>query len=426
MPTPAIAAWCLSPVSSYPDGHQTTWQWLLDHVYNNATRAPLLWSRHAGKPTFFLPATSAYNATVDAMIRHNGGRQNIDTVKMWALSVGKGSSTWGFFAPCTKADGAFTTSMVGTGEPCNQFPAVNATDGSVEEISASGGYMLSQCSLPFASPGHLRGLTLQRLFAQVLHAGAPHLFVSSFNEHIGGRQAPAYSSEIAFNMGLPTDSQRASVWVDTYGVEFSRDLEPTVEGGTRIWEVASSCVQLYKARLTCADAAAARSACCTTDDKAVFANAWSLANDNASDALVTNSEAEKNALVAAGTWKEVCNPIGGPSVFCVNGSMKGGRNGPFMLYGTSAASMGTLPGARLLPLYRCITSATKHLLSIREDCEGVAKAKGIVGYVSNMRGWETLRALRRCGDVQSPKANFSHALDLECHEGGGSLLGYVR
>jgi hypothetical protein len=139
---------------------------LLDHVYNNATRAPLLWSRHAGKPTFFLPATSAYNATVDAMIRHNGGRQNIDTVKMWALSVGKGSSTWGFFAPCTKADGAFTTSMVGTGEPCNQFPAVNATDGSVEEGSASGGYMLSQCSLPFASPGHLRGLTLQRLFAQ--------------------------------------------------------------------------------------------------------------------------------------------------------------------------------------------------------------------------------------------------------------------
>ncbi len=472
--TPAIAPWCLSPVAAYADGHQTTWQWLLDHVYNNATRAPLVWSGHTGKLSFFLPATSAYNGTVDAMIRHNGGRQNIDTIKMWALNVGKGASTWGFFAPCTTSDGAFTTSMVGTGEPCNQFPALNATDGSVEEVSASGGYMLSQCSLPFASPGHMRGLTLQRLFAQVvptartppirllccgdaggrwrvhpyhtlvrrtdsrapvrpcdrpqvLQVGAPHLFVSSFNEHIGGRQAPAYKSEIAFNMGLPTDSQRTSVWVDTYAVEFSRDLEPTVEGGTRIWEVASSCVQLYKAGLTCGDGTAARSsACCSTNDKAIFANAWSLANDGARDALVTNALAERDALVSGGSWREVCNPIGGPSVFCVDGSMEGGRDGPFMLYRISTANMDLLPGARLMPLYRCLTNTTKHLLSVKEDCESLGRPEFIVGYVSSMRGWETLRALRRCGDPRVPNANFSHALDLECHEGGGALLGYVR
>jgi len=43
-------------------------------------------------------------------------------------------------------------------------------------------------SLPFAAPGHLRGLTLQRLFKEVLEVGAPHLFMSSFNEAIGGRQ----------------------------------------------------------------------------------------------------------------------------------------------------------------------------------------------------------------------------------------------
>ena len=43
--TPQIAAWCASPVASYPNGRLTTWQWLLDHVYNNATRAPLVWRR---------------------------------------------------------------------------------------------------------------------------------------------------------------------------------------------------------------------------------------------------------------------------------------------------------------------------------------------------------------------------------------------
>lgn len=48
-------------------------------------------------------------------------------------------------------------------------------------LSASGAYMAAQSALPFANPGHLRGLTLQRLFKKVLATGAPHLFMSSFN-----------------------------------------------------------------------------------------------------------------------------------------------------------------------------------------------------------------------------------------------------
>ena len=106
--------------------------------------------------------------------------------------------------------------------------------------------MLSQCALPFTSPGHMRGLTLQRTFKKVLELQPPHLFVSSFNEFIGGRQAAVYSANTAFNQGLPHDSQRDKVWVDTYATEFSRDIEPTVEGGDAVWNVAQSCVQLYK------------------------------------------------------------------------------------------------------------------------------------------------------------------------------------
>lgn len=69
IPTPSIVTWANSPVASYPDGHMTTWQWLLDHVYNNKTRASLLWSRPSqpvppnGQPlkrTFFVPFNSLY------------------------------------------------------------------------------------------------------------------------------------------------------------------------------------------------------------------------------------------------------------------------------------------------------------------------------------------------------------------------------
>ena len=49
-------------------------------------------------------------------------------------------------------------------------------------------------------------------------------------------------------MGLPYDPQnRSAVFVDTYATEFGRDMEPSVEAGDRIWRVATSCVQMYKA-----------------------------------------------------------------------------------------------------------------------------------------------------------------------------------
>ena len=426
--TPQIAAWCASPVGSYSDGHETTWQWLLDHIYNNASRAQLVWSRPSskGKMTFFLPATGAYNATVDAMIQSNGGRNNIDTVKMWALNVVKGSNTWGFFSPCTTPSGHFTTSMVGVGADCNQFPAMSKDQKEIVEVTASGGYMLSQCSLPFASPGHLRGLTLSRLFKKVLDVGAPELFMSSFNEHIGGRQRPAFTSETAFNMGLPKDPQSKNVWVDTYGCEFSRDIEPTVEGGGRVWEVAVSCVGLYKQGLTCKSNP--ESACCTISDKAVFANAWSLEQSpQLGDALVTNNREERDKLVSTGDWSEVCNGIPGPSVFCVDTSMKGGRNGPFMLYSTPEANMTQLPGASLVPLHRCLAETGRHFLSKSDDCEGRGSSEFIIGWMSSARGWETLRALRRC-EPSNGNGTFSHALDLECagEKSGGTLLGFVR
>lgn len=59
------------------------------------------------------------------LIEANGGRNDIEVLSMWAMM---GNSTfaqgvWGFFSGCIGADGGMTTSMVGTGRPCNQVGA---------------------------------------------------------------------------------------------------------------------------------------------------------------------------------------------------------------------------------------------------------------------------------------------------------------
>ena len=308
--------------------------------------------------------------------------------------------------------------------PCNQDATYKNGTSEVIEVSASGGYMTSQCALPFASPGHLRGLTVSRLFEKVLATGAPHLFMSSFNEHIGGRQAPAYGAKIAINMGLPNDSQRAVVWVDSYAAEFSRDVEPTVEGGNRTWLVTSSCVRMYKAGLTCA--AAPAELCCTRDDKEIFANVWSLTRKDGLDNLLTPLLGERNALIAGGSYVEACNAIASPSAFCVDGSIKDGRNGPFMLYNTSQVDDFVHGGqVAVAALFRCITGAGQHFFSVDAACEG-ATTESRIGFVAQRPGREMLRALHRCA---LPGGAFSHALDLACDAPDPKApkpLGYVR
>lgn len=417
--TPFIATWPCSPANS------TTWQWLLDNIYNNATLEPLVY-KQGGKKVMFLPDNSnCYDAGTEALIQSNGGRNDVITIRMWALfgAPSYASGSWGFFSPCTSASGAYTTSMVGEG-PCNQ-PITRDANGVPVEVSASGGYMVSQTGLPLASPGHMRGLTMQRLFQLVLETGAPNLFMSSFNEHIGGRQAPATGSNMGFNQGLPNDTQRAALWVDTYGSEFSRDIEPTMEGGDAIYNMTVSCVSLYKAGLTCATAPAG-SLCCDWASTNVFANVWSLTRTDGTDALLTNNVAERNVLVASGSWAEDCHVIPGPSVFCVNTGLADGRNGPFLVYNTSAARPSP---SDTQALYRCITPAGVHYFSLDSACEGNGKQEFLIGYTATSRGGEFVRQLSRC--VTTGGA-YIHSLDLNCDtpapdaKTGSNIMGYVK
>jgi len=175
----------------------------------------------------------------------------------------------------------------------------------------------------------------------------------------------------------------------------------------------SSCVKLYKSGLTCADAP--QTACCTKDDKYIWANVWSLSLANGTDHLVTPLPSERDYLKAHG-WVENCvAQIGGPTDFCVDGSPDG-RNGPFIVFNT------LLPDT--VPIYRCITPNTKHFLTNDNQCEGMGKAESLIGYASTSPRDDTVRALRRC--TTADRTAFFHALDLACDINDSLILGWVR
>jgi len=272
--------------------------------------------------------------------------------------------------------------------------------------------MVSQAALPFTAPGHFRGLTMSRLFTEILATSPPHVFLSSFNEHIGGRQVPSYKANTTFNMGLPNDPQKNQVWVDTYASEFSRDIEPNVEVGDRIYQVTAACIQLYKQGKTCSEVP--QDLCCTTDDKDVFQNVYALEAPGGADYLITFDTNEVKSLISGG-WVETCNPFDGPNTFCVQSNLNDGRSGPFIIYKTEQPST--------LPLYRCYNAETgTHSFTV-STCE-TGKLEFILGYISQKRGGEMLRGLSRC---RGKKANtFVHSLDLACDVPDGMTLGYVR
>lgn len=92
-------------------------------------------------------------------------------------------------------------------------------------------------------------------------------------------------------------------------------------------------IHRYKAGKTCEDPHMDSELCCTTEDKEVYANVWSLRSHGptGSDSMLTSNSTEFAQLKSAG-WIEQCNPIIGPTVFCVNVSLEDGRAGPFMLW----------------------------------------------------------------------------------------------
>lgn len=307
-----------------------------------------------GKKIFFYPDLDDVDPALLAAVTSDGGKDDIVAVPMWVARQAQGS--WSFFAPCQQG------TLLDDG-PCAQEPTPKSVVGSALAVSPS--YQTGYASLPFQAVGVYHGITLRKQFETAFAVKPDWLFLSGWNEQIAQPQSGAPGA----SMGLETDPTAADrAFVDTYGVEFSRDIEPSREYGSMLYDLVRSCVRVYRAGSSTCDQPG--EACCQ-----------------------------------GGSFSDRYASFDGP----------GGR---FVLY---AGKLGPDPGRSAL--YHCRAGASDEFFSPDAGCEGTT-VLGQVGYVSTVKGGETLRSLRRCFGP----SGHAYALGASCPAGTSpeAVLGYVR
>jgi hypothetical protein len=209
------------------------------------------------------------------------------------------------------------------------------------------------------------GITLRKQFETAFAQKPDWIFLSGWNEQIAQPQPNAPGA----SMGLETDPTAVNrAFVDTYGVEFSRDIEPSKEYGSMIYDLVRSCVRVY------------RSGAATCDQPS-------------------------EPCCQGGNFSDRYASFNGP----------GGR---FVLYSVALG-----PGAGRSALYHCNAGGADDFFSPDAGCEGTT-IKGQPGFVSTVKGGEMLRALRRCFGP----SGHAYSLGADCPAGTSleAVLGYVR
>lgn len=417
-PTPQVAAWL--PIPSVAAGETPMYQKVLE-VYGNPAFDGLLLT-HAGQKVMFI--VDHGGLPIDA-----GHMADIQThghlpVRMWgnlddsALSSG----TSGWMQPCRQG-GTFTT-LVRPDSPCQQGYTASSPLGTVLSVSAS--YQVGYASLPYQASGRLGGLTFKKQFETAFAVQPSYLIVNAWNEHIAQPQANPHDASLGSlrrSMGetdVPAGDPGADwLWVDMYGRDLSRDIEPSVQDGGAAYELLKSCLRVYRSGHTSCTAQDQQSeACCQLGAGMHLVRSLRHVSDGGqmnTDHVVTLSENERDALVATGVWTEVCNLLYGPPGLCGGGTT---GDGPFSLFADG--------GSGRTALYRCYTGAD-HFISTSATCEGT-QTEGPLGWASDVRTSETPRPLRRCYNA-SALAHF-HWLDEHCPALPGvqeeAILGFVR
>ena len=427
IPTPDIAVWV--PVQTPTAGQAPTWQ-AVNRLYNDPRYADLVLRDKSNRKIWFA-VSSAFRPADPvqvAQIESNGGLNDSVVAPLWGLlkqaQFDQGDASW--MQPCEQpsrqGNNVFTT-QIKHDRPCNQRHTANSPIGSV--LSASVSYQLSYASLPFLSTGRNNGLTFKKQFETAFDVQPDWLLLNAWNEFIAQPQkAPEITDHgpLVRSMGIvptPGDPSDAWLWVDAYGAEFSRDIEPTVEYGDGMYTLMQSCLKVYRGG-GCAVMGA--EACCQREPENVLV--WSARvtdpdRDMDTHHLLTTSAAEGIGLLETGDWEEVCNPISGPPDICSTITNVTGDS-PFML--------SARPGANRRALYRCLIPGQHHFFSTDPDCEGQTP-EGILGFISTVRASHTPRPLSRCRSLQSSK--HFHWLAERCptdlpgvvHEG---VVGFVR
>ena len=112
------------------------------------------------------PAGSHREPDILSAIESNGGRNDIDIVKVWADKPPQMyyNDTLGFMSPC---GGEHYTTTVQSWIECHQMITYNSSMGSANAVSPA--YQVgSFASAPFGSPSKLGGLTFKLQFATAL------------------------------------------------------------------------------------------------------------------------------------------------------------------------------------------------------------------------------------------------------------------
>jgi len=410
--TPQVAAWVPAPDKSGVMVYEKVLA-----IYNDPAFAPLiLRDGKSGKKVVFLVDYLTTDASRQ-LIEKNGGKNDVVGVRLWGLlgaaKLAAGVASW--MQPC-ESGGKWTT-IVEAQAPCAQGYSPATPIGSVLSVSAS--YQLSYASLPFHAAGRRGGLTLKKQFQRAFADQPDYLLINSWNEQIAQPQPnpyPATMGNLRKSMGV-YDASGVALWVDPYGAEYVRDLEPTVEYGSQYHDLMASCLRAY--RLGGCAAAASESCCQLQQDFQVIRSLRikDPANQMSTHHVLSTGTNERDTLVASGAWEEVCNPLAGVPQLCGGGAMTN-ADLPFELY--------TQPGAGRALLTRCYTGVA-NFFSLDPQCEGTTIV-GPLGYLSQTRDTSTARPLQRC--YNSVAQRHFHWIDVACpslpNVKQEAQLGFVR
>eukprot|EP01052_Picozoa_sp_SAG31_P038261 SAG31_NODE_5078_length_2756_cov_1.607452_2_plen_540_part_00 len=479
--TPRVAIWQnLKDVQAKGKSTASLYKHYLNYSYAEGSpfEELILRDEKSGKKVFF---------TVDHpssdLIKEVEATGKIVVQEMWEPLKGSPTATFfkngsfAFFSPCRDGDGVFTPSI--SSEPnwqCNQSLTTNAKIGRHgTSITVSGGYQVLCADMPLVHSGKLGGLTLQKQFHTAMLQNAKgtldYLMVGTFNEHIAGAWANSFEPtmpwcgpEHACNrtlfrpVGMETDKQLKGLehpwydmFVDIYGDSYTRDIEPTKQDGGAIWELFRSCMRVFQTgESSCVNVS---EACCQYPPERQWRNVWSmqtvargqngsvLGHNSDLATLLTTNYSQVRELVAAGTHKEICAPLGGSTAFChpgaaievakalnisnsYSGSVPGATiaylnrsmyfRGPFLLWAAEVSNASN-------PIYRCIASSAatrsgeSYFPSSTSDCLGLGTVDVTLGFAAVTRTSNMPRSLRLCSGLDG---QLGHSLDGACETSG--------
>lgn len=433
------------------------WDVYLERIYNNATllEAGLVWSRNvssgagsnaaaaATQLLWMVVNTPSLSEGAVEAIESNGGAGNIVTFLNWVAGGPYesyyDSGVWTYFAPCvrTAADGTLAFSNdapIELDAPCGHFKTRGSAVGDSWTVSAA----IAMANAPFGTTTKLNGLYLKQQWWDVLTDASPtaYIFAPSWNEFdVGALDMAGWdiSNPHFYSVGLDSaDPDRYTWFLDGWGAERSRTIEPSVVDGGYYYDLFASCTRVYRVQTAMGLAGAcvvSGEECCSVHANQVFSRIWSLSRASGAaaevaDTLLTNDDEERAALLASGAWVENAAPFamlanGGPTGFAVNSSVPWlAANAsdaywraavtPFIIFGneTGASVNGTVP------LWRCVVGAgdaARHYIAASSACDGLGGAPDrLLGYAGLGRESLMIREVRRCysaGGLWYPAVN---------------------